>query len=191
MNKVTKLRFIKCYWRGVKTVIKHLHSGRKHLVLSQFNTKQSAMARPNGTKHHCFVTRTPWCLTSTETRLCSSPAFVTIPWWRHQMETFSALLAICAGIHRSPVNSPHKGQWRVALMFSLICVWINGWVNNREAGDLTHYRAYYDVTVMYVGATGGLVPLPRFSSLPPHIFSSLPPTPFFHYFFFSGTLTPN
>ena len=32
-------------------------------------------------------------------------------WWRHQMETFSALLAICAGIHRSPVNSPHKGQW--------------------------------------------------------------------------------
>ena len=37
------------------------------------------------------------------------------------------------GIHRSPVNSPHKGQWRGALMFSLICVWINDWVNNREA----------------------------------------------------------
>ena len=44
-----------------------------------------------------------------------------IPWWRHQMESFSALLALCAGIHRSPVNSPHKGQWRGALMFSLIC----------------------------------------------------------------------
>ena len=42
----------------------------------------------------------------------------------------------------------HKGQWRGALMFSLICVWINGWVNNREAGDLRHYRANYDVTVM-------------------------------------------
>ena len=27
-------------------------------------------------------------------------------------------------------------------------VWINGWVNNREAGDLWHHRAYYDVTVM-------------------------------------------
>ena len=52
------------------------------------------------------------------------------------------------GIHRSPVNSPHKGQWRGALMFSLICVWINSWVNNREAGDLIHYRAHYDVTVM-------------------------------------------
>ena len=27
------------------------------------------------------------------------------------------------GIHRSSVNSPHKGQWRGALMFSLICAW--------------------------------------------------------------------
>ena len=52
------------------------------------------------------------------------------------------------GIHRSPVNSPHKGQWRGALIFTLICVWINGWVNNREAGDLSSYRAHYDVTVM-------------------------------------------
>ena len=52
------------------------------------------------------------------------------------------------GIHRPPVNSPHKGQWRRALMFSLICVSINAWVNNREAGDLRRYRAPYDVTVM-------------------------------------------
>ena len=52
------------------------------------------------------------------------------------------------GIHRSPVNSPHKGQWRGALMFSLICVWINDWVNNGEAGDLRRYRIHYDVTVM-------------------------------------------
>ena len=33
-------------------------------------------------------------------------------------------------------------------MFSLICVWINGWVNNREAGDLRRYRGHYDVIVM-------------------------------------------
>ena len=52
------------------------------------------------------------------------------------------------GIHRSPVNSPHKGQWRGALMFSLICVWINGWVNNREAGHLRRYRTHCDVSVM-------------------------------------------
>ena len=51
-------------------------------------------------------------------------------------------------IHRSPVNSPHKGQWRGALIFSLICVWINGWVNNLEAGDLRRSRAHYDVIVM-------------------------------------------
>ena len=65
------------------------------------------------------------------------------------METFSVLLAICVGIHRSQVNSPHKGQWRGALMFSLICVWINDWVNNPEAGDLRRYRAYYDGIVMF------------------------------------------
>ena len=47
------------------------------------------------------------------------------------------------GIHRSPVNSPHKGQLRGTLMFSLICVWINDWVNNREAGDLRRYRAHH------------------------------------------------
>ena len=70
------------------------------------------------------------------------------PWWRHQIETFSALLAICAGNSPVPVNSPYNGQWRGTLMFSLICVWINGWVNNREAGDLRRYRAHYDVTVM-------------------------------------------
>ena len=55
------------------------------------------------------------------------------------------------GIHRSPVNSLHKGQWRGALVFSLICVWINGWVNNHEDGDLRRYRAHYDVTVLYNG----------------------------------------
>ena len=45
-------------------------------------------------------------------------------------------------------DSPHKGQWRGALMFSLICVWINDWVNNREAGDFRRYCAHYDVIVM-------------------------------------------
>ena len=71
--------------------------------------------------------------------------FHIVPWRCHQMETFSALLAFVWGIHRSPVNSPHKGQWRGALMFSLICVWINGWVHNAEAGDLRHSRTHYDV----------------------------------------------
>ena len=45
------------------------------------------------------------------------------------------------------VDSPHKGQWRVDLMFSLICVWTNGWANNQDASNLRH-RAHYDVNVM-------------------------------------------
>ena len=75
-------------------------------------------------------------------------------WWRHQMETFSALLAICAG--NSPVPGEFPTQRPVtlwALMFTLICARINGWVNNREAGDLRRYRAHYDVVVMIMWLT--------------------------------------
>ena len=61
---------------------------------------------------------------------------------------FRATGHLCGEFTGSPVNSPHKGQWRGALMFTLICARINGWVNNREAGDLTRYRAHYDVIVM-------------------------------------------
>ena len=64
--------------------------------------------------------------------------------WKH----FPRNWPFVRGIHRSPVNSQHKGQWRGALMFSLIGVWINSWVNNREAGDWRRYGVHYDVTVM-------------------------------------------
>ena len=63
--------------------------------------------------------------------------------WKH----FLRYWTFVRGIHRSPVNSPHKGQW--ALMFSLICVWINGWVNNREAGDLRRCHTHYDAILMW------------------------------------------
>ena len=78
-----------------------------------------------------------------DTSHCNYSVYVTgESRWRHQMETFSALLALFAG------NSPHKGQWRVALMFSLICTWTHGWVNNRDSGELRCHCAHYDVTVM-------------------------------------------
>ena len=64
--------------------------------------------------------------------------------WKH----FPRYWPFVRRIHRSPVNSPHKGQWRGALMFSLICARINGWVNNREAGDLRRHQAHCDVIVM-------------------------------------------
>ena len=64
--------------------------------------------------------------------------------WKH----FPRCWPFVRGIPRWPVNSPHKGQWRGALIFSLISAWINGWVNNPEAGDLRRHHAHYDVIVM-------------------------------------------
>ena len=65
--------------------------------------------------------------------------------WKH----FPRYWPFVRGIHRSPGTSPHKCQWSGALMFSLICAWINGWVNNREAGDLRIHRAHYNAIVMF------------------------------------------
>ena len=80
------------------------------------------------------ILRRQWC----ESLVYGDINCSVTPWWRHQMEKFSALLTFCV----------HKGQWRGALMSSLICAWINGWVNNREAGDLRRHRAHFDVIVI-------------------------------------------
>ena len=112
------------------------HCSTYAIILMHFNSKKSLQSCDA-----CEYTAKaqPCNTTSTNAKALRMQSDITAvwdeAWWRHQMETFSALLAICVGIHRSPVNSPHKGQWRGALMFSLICVWINGWVNNHEAGD--------------------------------------------------------
>ena len=70
-------------------------------------------------------------------------------WWRHQIETFSRYWPFVRGIHRWPVNSSHKGQWRWVLMLILICALMIGWINDREAGDWRHRGAHYDVIVMF------------------------------------------
>ena len=64
--------------------------------------------------------------------------------WKH----FPRYWPFVRGIRRSQVNSPRKSQWRGALMFSLICVWMNSCINNREAGDLRHHHTHYDITVI-------------------------------------------
>ena len=64
--------------------------------------------------------------------------------WKH----FPCYWSFVWGIHRSPVNSPHKRQWREALMFSLIFVWTNTWANNGEAGVLRRHRVRYNLIVM-------------------------------------------
>ena len=74
----------------------------------------------------------------------------TYPWWRHKMETFSALLAICA--RNSAVSGKFPAQRPVTRRFDVffdLCL-NKRWVNNREAGDLRRYRAHYDVTVMHI-----------------------------------------
>ena len=75
------------------------------------------------------------------------------PRWQHddviKWKHFSRYWPFVRGIRRSPANSLHKGQWRGALMFSLICASTNGWINNRDAGDLIRHRAHYDAILMW------------------------------------------
>ena len=90
---------------------------------------------------------------STISGLCAVNSLASLPrlqWhddvtkWKH----FPRYWPFVRGIHRPPVNSPHKCQWRGALMFSLICAGLNDWVNTRKAGDLRRHIAHYDVIVM-------------------------------------------
>ena len=112
----------------------------------------------------------------------SGSTFLNFSWWRHLMETFSALLALCA--ENSPVTGEFPAQRPVTRSFDIffdlclkirlckqsrrrgfetpprslwrrcnkivICAWINGWVNNREAGNFGSHRAHYDVTIMSI-----------------------------------------
>ena len=68
-----------------------------------------------------------------------------ISWWRYQMETSSALLALCEENPPVPGGFPSP---RAVALFTLICAWTNGWANNRDTGDLRRHHARYDVTVM-------------------------------------------
>ena len=63
-------------------------------------------------------------------------------------ELFPRYWPFVRGIHRSPVNFPNKGHWRGALMFSFICAWINGCVNNCGDGDLKRHLAHCDVIIV-------------------------------------------
>ena len=68
-------------------------------------------------------------------------------------KNFTCYWPFVRGIHWSPVNSPHKGQWSRALMFSLICAWMNAWVNNCEGGDFRCplWRHCYDYCCCHYG----------------------------------------
>ena len=98
--------------------------------------------------------KTPWCPCKLIVMIPKTNCITVIPpvvkthddfiKWTH----FSRYWPFVRGIHRSPVNSSHKGQWRGALMFLRYEPWINDWVNNREAGDFRRQRAHYDIIAM-------------------------------------------
>ena len=87
--------------------------------------------------------RPPVQILTRRSKTFKTPAHDDVIKWKH----FPCYWPFVQGVHRSPVNSPQKGQWRGALMFSLICAWINGWVNHK-AVDLKCFLAHYDITVM-------------------------------------------
>ena len=81
-----------------------------------------------------------------------------LSWWRHPMETFSALLVLCED--NSLVTGEFPSQWSVMQSFDafLVCTETNSWSNHRDAGDLRRHRAHYDVTLMQLHAqNSGLI----------------------------------
>ena len=86
-------------------------------------------------------------------------SFITGTWWRHQMETFSALLALCAG--NSPVTGEFRAQRPVTQSFDVFfdVPWINAWVDDGEASDLRRHRVHYDVIVMIHNSFYRIIPI--------------------------------
>ena len=69
------------------------------------------------------------------------------PWWLHEMEAFSALLALCAG--NSPVAGEFPAQRPVTRSFEVFFnLRLKKWLS--KADDLRRHRAHYDVTVMVI-----------------------------------------
>ena len=122
----------------IYTVSSKVKSTIINTVKLYYNT---AKGTPN--VHYNDVTMSTMASQNTSLTIVYSTAYSRCR-WKHFPRNWPFL----RGIHRSSVNSPHKGQWRGALMFSLICVWINDRVNNHEADDLSRHRAHYYVIVM-------------------------------------------
>ena len=100
--------------------------------------------------HHILCYHVVVLLILLYTLIIPITCFIKMLWQKWRNKTLQSVLHgdVIKWRYWSPVNSPHKGQWRRALMFSLICAWIDGWVNNGEAGDLRRHHAHYDVIVM-------------------------------------------
>ena len=123
---VTICHYDNMKWTGVN---KYLNSLNR--VMS--NQRDELITRKcHEEPHRCSIRKILWSFNDDVIR------------WKH----FPRYWSFVRGIHRSTVNSPHNSQWRGALMFLWCAPWINGWVNNREAGDLRRHRTHYDVIGM-------------------------------------------
>ena len=89
-----------------------------------------------------------WKFVVIATYCCVPTRNIGIIWRRHQMETFSELLDLCAGNWLVTGEFPSQRPVTRSFDVSLICAWINDWVNNRDTGDLRRHRAHYYVNVM-------------------------------------------
>ena len=129
---------------GVAYFMDHIHLWHKYNPLGTTifrSIDQRTQCHTRHSKNFCGRGEGYPNVSRSRSTICSHDDVIK---WKH----FPRYWPFVRRIHRSPVNSPHKGQWRGALMFSLIYAWTNGWVNNRSAGDLRHHCAHYDVIVM-------------------------------------------
>ena len=103
-----------------------------------------------GSKTYWSVLKPSWCYSILKPSefMDSSLHFIPKRMMTSSNENIFRVTGPLCGEFTGPGDSPHKGQWRGAFMFTLICVWISGWVNNHEAGDLRRYRVHYDAIVM-------------------------------------------
>ena len=80
---------------------------------------------------HVYITKIISCWTSVLKRHLQRHLLLFLAWWRHQMETFSALLADCEGNHRSSVDSPSQTPvtWSFDVVFDLR---LNKWLRKQS-----------------------------------------------------------
>ena len=129
---------------NIENLYKATCSLSRQVVFNDRENKHSWVKTERGKWKHLSLFGKTFALSSDRphsTTLCGHDDVIK---WKH----FPRYWSFVWGIHRSPVNSTHKGQWRRVLMFYLICAWTNGWVNTRDVGDLRRHRDNYDATVM-------------------------------------------
>ena len=79
-----------------------------------------------------------------------------VSWWRHQIETFFRVTGPLNGEFTGHRWIPHTKASDAELWCLLWSApWINGWINNREAGGLKRHRAHHDVIVMFLPSSFG------------------------------------